>query len=108
MQTLDITFRDMPSSPALEATIDHWARKLDEMAPLQRCVVVVEKPHKNHKPTAPFVVHLDITIPGHEIAVSSERHSQRDPYVAVSDAFRIARRQLQDFINQRREARPTL
>jgi hypothetical protein len=105
---IEITFRDMRSSPALIASIEAWARKLDDVFTLQRCAVVIEKPHKHLRHGAPFLVHLDITIPGHEVAVSHGSHSQRDPYLAVSDAFRAARRQLLDFTTSRREARPAV
>ena len=109
MQTpLEITFRDMSPSPALVATIDAWVRKLDEVTPLNRCAVVVEKPHKRRRHGAPFAIHLDITIPGHEIVVSRDRQSPKNPYIAVADAFRAARRQLKDFVTQRRDARPAI
>jgi hypothetical protein len=54
-----------------------------------------------------FTIHLAITIPGHEVVVT-RAGSQTDPYVAVADAFRAARRQLIDFTSQRREARPAI
>jgi hypothetical protein len=104
---LDIRFRDMTPSPALAESIGSWARKLDDVIPLQRCAVVVEKPNGHHRHGGQFVIHLDITVPGHEIVVSRDRQvSHADPYAAVADAFRAARRQLVELNAQRREARP--
>ncbi len=106
---IDITFRDMTPSPALEATVRDWASRLDHVLPLQRCSVVVEMPHKHHHKGTPFSVHVSITIPGHSVSVSRGGHAEyQDPYLAVGDAFRAARRELLDFVAQRREARPHL
>jgi hypothetical protein len=106
MQTpIDITFRDMTPSPALELTIYEWARRLDGMSEPQRCSVVIETPHKHHLRGRMFQITLDIAIPGHQIVVSREH---ANPHVAVADAFRAARRQMIDFTAARREARPAI
>jgi ribosome-associated translation inhibitor RaiA len=102
---LDITFRDISVSPALVTEIEAWARKLDTAFSIQRCAVIIEKPHKRRRHGSEFQIHLTITIPGHEVTVS-RGDRQPDPYLAVTDAFRAARRQLIDFTTQRREARP--
>lgn len=104
---LEITFRHMTPSPALEATIRDCAAQLEEVYPLQRCAVVIETPTKHHRHGAPFHVHLSITIPGHNFEVTrDDRAEYEDAYLAVADAFRVARRQLHDFVASRREARP--
>jgi ribosome-associated translation inhibitor RaiA len=104
---LDITFRGMATSPALVATINHWAAKLDAQFAIQRCAVTFEQPHKHRQHGVDFTIHVTVTIPGHEIAVR-RAGSQGNPYVAVADAFRAARRQLIDVTAQRREARPAI
>lgn len=104
---LDITFRDLETSPALAANIRTWADKLESLFAIQRCAVVLEKPHKHRHRGSDFTIHLAITIPGHEVAVT-RAGSQTDPYAAVAEAFRAARRQLVDFTAQRREARPAI
>jgi hypothetical protein len=110
MQTpIEITFRNMQTSSGLEASIRDWAQRLEHALPLQRCKVVVEMPHKHRHTGTPFQVHLTVSIPGHDVAVTrGERPEYQDPYLAVADAFRAARRELLEFIAQRREARPTL
>lgn len=109
MQTpIDITFRDMTPSDTLEAWIREWAAKLEHVHPIQRCTAVVEIPHKHQRHGTPFQVHLTISIPGHEVSVTrGSRAEYQDPYLAVADAFRAARRELIEFVAQRREARPT-
>jgi len=105
---IEITFRNMEPSPALDQSVREWARRLDHVLPLQRCTVVVEAPRAHHRHGTPFQVHLSITIPGHNIAVThGDRPEYQDPYLAVSDAFRAAKRQLLEFVAQRRDARPT-
>jgi hypothetical protein len=103
---IDITFRDMTPSPALETAIREWALRIEHVLPLQRCAVVIEMPHKHRRHGLPFQVHLSMTIPGHSVSVT--RGQAREPYLAVADAFRAARRQLLDFVSQRREARPAV
>lgn len=106
---IEITFRDMPSSSALEASIHEWASRLERVAPIQRCTVVIERPNKHHRHGMPFQISLTVSTPGREIVVShADRAEHEDPYLAVSDAFRAARRQLLDFVAQRREARPAV
>ncbi len=107
MQTpIEITFRDMPSSSALEAAVHDWASRVEHVVPIQHCAVVIERPQKHHRHGSPFQVHVTLTIPGREIAVThTTRPEHEDPYLAVSDAFRAARHQLLDFVGQRRDAR---
>ena len=104
---IELTFRNMAPSAALEHAIREWAAKLDEVLAIQRCAVVVELPHKHRRHHMPFQVHLSISIPGHHVSVTrGSRAEYQDPYLAVADAFRAARRQLLDFVAQRRDARP--
>lgn len=103
---IDITLRDMPSSFALEATIERWVDRLARMEPhILRCTVVVERPHRKHRSGQSFHVRIEIVIADHVIVVGRDPardDAHVDPYVAVGDAFRAARRQLQDTIKVRR------
>lgn len=102
---LQITFRHMDPSEALEANIREHAAELDQFCDeIMHCDVVVEESHRRHQQGNLFHVSVDITVPGGEIVVRREpeqRHAHEDPYVAVRDAFDAARRQLQDY-NRRR------
>jgi ribosome-associated translation inhibitor RaiA len=92
---LDITFRSMTPSAAVEAAIDRWATRLEHMyARISGCAVIVEQPHHHHHQGNRFRVHVDLTVPGREIAVRGAEHE--NAYVAIAEAFRAARRQLRD------------
>lgn len=98
---LQITFRNMDPSAAVEAEVREKADKLDQFFEhIMRCHVVVELHHKHHHQGNLYHVRIDITVPGHEIVVSREprdHHAHEDVYVAVRDAFDAAKRQLEDY-----------
>jgi cold shock CspA family protein/ribosome-associated translation inhibitor RaiA len=63
------------------------------------CRVIVEAMHKHHHKGNVYAIHIDITVPGKELAVSREPaldHAHEDIYVAIRDAFDAAKRRLQD------------
>lgn len=97
---VDITFRGMDSSSAVEASIHEWAARLDHSFDrIERCDVVVEIPHRHQRQGQTFHVRIEIAVPNHVITVSRDPGldpKHEDVYVAVADAFRAARRQLQD------------
>lgn len=98
---LDITFRDIAHSEALEADIREKAAKLETFYPhMTGCRVVVEMPHKHTHQGKQFVVKVDITVPGGEVVVKHEHHE--DAHVAVRDAFDAAKRKLQDYAQRQR------
>lgn len=98
----EITFHEIPHSDSVEAAIHRWVARLEHISDrIVRCEVRVEQPHKSHRHGREFEVHLLVGIPGTDIVASRVKHE--DPYVAVADAFRCARRQLLDAIDHRRE-----
>lgn len=107
MQTpLRITFRHMESSPAIEARVREHVDRLERFYDqVTGCHVVVERPPAHRHKGAPFDVKIDLTVPGDEIVVRSERAehgAHMDVYVALRDAFDSARRLLQDYARERR------
>lgn len=102
---LQITFRDIEHSDALEAHIREKAEKLETVfEPIMSCRVVVEMPHQHKHQGRFFNVRIDIGVPGSEIVVNRDRHE--DIYVALRDAFDAARRQLDDYSRRlRRETK---
>ncbi len=96
MQTqLQITFRDMPHSDALDAHIREKATKLEAVfSHIMACHVTVEQPHRHKQQGKPFCVHIDLRVPGAELVVNHHQHE--DAYVALRDAFSAAKRQLED------------
>ncbi len=106
-----VTFKNLESSPALEARIVELANKLEPLANINRCDVAVELPHRHHQKGRPFHVRVQLHMgSGKEIVVShdpGDDDAHLDPYVAVRDAFDSARRQLQTFVNKLRSEQHT-
>jgi ribosomal subunit interface protein len=93
---LQITFRDIERSEAIEAHIRDKAEKLESFFdPIMSCRVVVEMPHQHKHQGKAFNVRIDIGVPGSEIVVNRDNHE--DVYVALRDGFDAAKRKLQDY-----------
>lgn len=104
---VEITFRHMPASAALEQTIRERALRLVERAgrPVA-CRVLVEAPQGNHQHGARFHVRVDVRVPGAELVTDrdpGEAATHDDAYVAVRDAFRAAERAVVAHERRRRE-----
>jgi len=103
---LQITFRDMPPSEAMEARIREKAGKLDQVYDqIMSCRVVVEASHRNHQQGNLYHVRVDVTVPEGEVVASRDarnNHAHEDAYVAIRDAFSAVRRQLQNYAHRRR------
>lgn len=101
MQTpLQITFRGMDASPALEEKIREAALDLDSVFDrLVSCRVAVEAPHHHHQQGNLFQVVIDLRVPGAHLVVDRSHAADpahTDAHVAVRDAFRIAKRRLEE------------
>lgn len=106
MQTpVQIVFRGMDSSPTLEAKINAKSKKLEQYHDrITSCRVVVEAPHRHSRKGKLYVITIDVTIPGAELVVNTEkRHHQshEDVYVALRDAFNAMTRQLEDYTREK-------
>jgi ribosome-associated translation inhibitor RaiA len=103
---LQITFRHMPPSAALENRVRVLAERLAKFsARITSCHVVIEKPHQSSTQGGLFDVHIGLAVPGSEISVRRSHSSDpkhENPYVALRDAFNTARRCLQDHERVRR------
>ena len=103
---IEVTFRNMDTSPALETAIRERAEKLEKFCShIIGCRIMVEAPHKHHHQGNLFHLRIDVTVPGKEIVVKrspDEHHAHEDPFVAVRDAFDAMRRQLEDYERKRR------
>jgi thioredoxin reductase len=101
-----ITYRDVESTPALDRSIRASARRLDRYHPaILGCKIAVEAPHRHQRKGRHYRVRIDLTVPGKELVVG--HHPQLSPAhedlaVALRDAFRAARRELQDHARTRR------
>lgn len=103
---LQISFRNLAHSDALEAKIRERAEKLDHFYEyIMACRVMVEALHKHHHKGNQFHVRIDVTVPDGELVAShgaDEHHAYTDAYVAARDAFDSMRRQLEDYARRRR------
>lgn len=121
---VQITYRNLQSSPAIEARIHEEIAKLETFyADIVSCRVAVELPHHHHERGNLFHVCVDLSVPGAEIVVKHEPtlHSSlrkdeavrakkkaathaphKDVYLALRDAFKTARRELQDYVRRQR------
>lgn len=118
----------MAPSEAVEADIREKAAKLDRFYDrIMACRVIVEAPHRHHRKGKAYHIRIDITVPGGEIVVGRQAKPVPDPdarfeagrrlyeahemskyaahddvYVAIRDAFKAARRKLQDYARRQR------
>jgi ribosome-associated translation inhibitor RaiA len=121
---LQISFRNMDRSPAVEERIREEVDKLGEFySRIMGCRVMSEMPHRHRESGKRFHVRVYLTVPDREIVASNEPslHSSmqsfdveergkqqetaavhKDIYVAIRDAFKAARRQLQDYAREQR------
>jgi ribosome-associated translation inhibitor RaiA len=121
---LQVTFRNMQASAAVEARIKSEAAKLDRYYPrVTSCRVIVEAPHRHQKRGELFHVCIELRVPCADLVVRHEptlhrtskqletaKFSKRseiqaphkDVYVAVRDAFKAARRQLEAHVRRMR------
>lgn len=125
--SVQISFRNMESSPAVVARIEAEVQKLHRYCPdIVNCRVIVESLHQHHRRGRHFQIHIELHVPGGEIAVCHEPPARqvldnegaksatkrmevdaphKDAYVAIRDAFAAARRRLQARVGRRRTAR---
>jgi len=97
---LQISFRNMDPSPAVEERIRKKAVKLERFHDrIIGCTVVVEAPHRHHHKGKLYKVRIDIGMPGKDVHVNQEgpkNQAHEDVNVAIRDAFDAAVRQLED------------
>lgn len=116
---LQITYRGLDPSDALSQLIFKEAGKLDELFDrIVSCRVLVEREQGHIRSGAPFRVRIDLTVPGKELTIDTARSVRiaaadeekpmrrksaevdamhKDPALAVRDAFRGAKRRIQDY-----------
>jgi ribosome-associated translation inhibitor RaiA len=101
----EIVFEGVQVSPQIKVAIDaHLAELERRWGRITACRVVVKGPGQRHRQGGLYDVHIRLALPdGREVNVTrtplaDERHS--DLTFAVNDAFKHARRQLQDEVRQ--------
>jgi ribosomal subunit interface protein len=101
--SLQILFRDIPSSEAMDAEIRKRVAKLEKLCgDLIGCQVSVES-EANHKQQGKlYRVRVDLKARGAELVVDGSRTANEDAYVALRDSFDAMTRQLEEYVQRRR------
>jgi ribosome-associated translation inhibitor RaiA len=123
---VQITWRDMAPSTAVGEKIREEAAKLEEFYDrIMNSRVTIEIPRRYQNGKYQFHIRIDLTVPGAEIVVNheptlhsslqrmdGEEHAKgqelsgphKDVYVAIRDAFKVARRKLQEYSHRQNGA----
>lgn len=121
---VQVTFRNMPHSDAIEAMVREEAGQLDRYYNhIMSCRVMIEAPHRHRREGEQHHIRIDLTVPGGEIVVKREpslysrqkdvqeeeltksaevERSHKHLQVAIREAFSAARRRLQDYARRQR------
>ena len=99
----------MEPSEEIEESIRKKANWLEKYySKITSLRVLIEPSYQRHKVGNLYHVRLDITVPGKEIIVGRDpkaNHAHENPHVAIRDAFRAAKRQLQGYVRSRFKAK---
>lgn len=102
---LQITFRDLDSSPALADAVRRRTERLDAICDrLISCRVAIEAPnrHTHHGPSQ-YHVRVDVKAPGIELVSSHTPPDVKpDLYVLIDQAFDDMERQVEDWVRMAR------
>jgi cold shock CspA family protein/ribosome-associated translation inhibitor RaiA len=104
---LQITFRDIQPSPAVAEHIRMRADKLDNLYDrISTCRVAIESPNRHVFSGKHYEVHIDLIVPGAELAVARQHGIEdTDVYVAIDRAFEEAERMVRDHVTKTRVRR---
>lgn len=99
---LEIVFRNMDRSDAIEARIRKKVERLERFfEDINRCRVVVEAPHRHHRHGRLYQIAIQVGVPGKRLVVDHAGpadQAHEDVYVAIRDAFNAATRRLEDHV----------
>jgi ribosome-associated translation inhibitor RaiA len=97
----EIQFQGLTATPAVRDAINRHVAELEQISGrITACRVAVKAPSQHHRKGGLYEVHVRLTLPdGREVNVErtptvDERHA--DLTFAIDDAFKHARRQLQE------------
>jgi len=102
---LEITFRDIGPSPAVEARVRKEAAKLQRFHQrIVSCRVVVAAPDRHKHKGKLYFVRIQIAVPNGNLWInrrSPYNHAHEDVYVAIRDAFDAATRRLEEKVSKK-------
>jgi ribosomal subunit interface protein len=103
---IQISFRDIPHSDAIETYVRRRAAKLETFSDrITGCYVVVEAPHRHQHQGRHFRVRAELTVPGGQVVAShapDDDPANEDAYAAIDDAFDRLGRRLEDYVRRQR------
>ena len=101
---LSVNYEHMQRSDELDARIREYVDQLEQrFGRIISCRVVVQAPHKHHRRGTHYHTRIHLHVPRGEIVVTREpplNKAHEDVFVAVHDAFRAARRKLEERVRQ--------
>lgn len=108
---LQITFRHLSHSDAVEAAVREQAARLERFyRHIIACRVAVELAQHKQANNAVYHVRIDVTVPGEELVVGRDLRRatpHQDVFLAVHEAFRAMQRRLEDYARvQRGDVKP--
>ncbi len=109
---LEITYRDVEKSAAIETLIHEKVAKLERLCNyINSCHIAVEKINDRPRSGSPYRVRIDLTLPPSHELVADSHPSDRDQYAnldtVVRDAFSKMERQLKEQTRMQRESEKT-
>jgi ribosome-associated translation inhibitor RaiA len=94
-----LTFRHIDRSGALEERARILGSRLERFSErIAQCHMTLEGPGNGRDGGAPYVVKIDLAVPGAQIhadSLNADGKGHKDIYLALRDAFNNAKRQLQ-------------
>lgn len=105
---LEIAFHNLERSPTLETQLKDRFARLEKLCDrLTWCRITVEATRKQHPNGNLYEIHIDMGVPGAELAVTRRpvrgkpKYPASDVHIAIRDAFAAAERQLKKYNRQR-------
>ena len=102
-----VDFQGMAPQPSVQAEVARHVAQLEaRFGRITACRVVIKAPGQHHRSGGPYEIHIHLTVPNSKdvsvahTAQKDERHA--DITFALNDAFKRARRQLQDRVKRLR------
>jgi ribosomal subunit interface protein len=99
---VQITFRDMTTSEAVQSHVERRAEKLETFFHrMVSCHVVVTEPHRHKRQGKKFHVEIEMNVPGRQLVISrNPENVQENLHAAIDIAFDDAERVLEDYARQ--------
>jgi ribosome-associated translation inhibitor RaiA len=107
---LQVTFHGLPASESVERSVRQHVTDLEAAFPrIVSCRVSIELPHRHRQQGGRYRVRVDLGVPGrHAVAThaAEEDPAHEDVHVAIRDAFRAVKRQLEEQAGRRQRTAP--